>query len=58
MNASLIAQLIVTLGPTALDLIRQLNALWSKPSLTPAEVDALLALAEKSYDDYVNAANP
>ena len=52
----MIAQLIIALGPAALDLIPKLTAIWSKPSLTPEEVDALCAPAKKSYDDYIAAA--
>jgi hypothetical protein len=53
MNAALIAQLIVALGPTALDLIPKLTALWGKPTLTPDEVNSLCSTARKSYDDYI-----
>jgi hypothetical protein len=45
--------LIIALGPTALDLIQKLAAIWSKPSLTVDEVVALCAPAKKSYDDYI-----
>jgi hypothetical protein len=55
MNAALIAQLLVTFGPSALSLVAKLRDLWAKPNLTPAEVDEILALATKSYDDYRNA---
>ena len=53
MNAQLIAQLIIALGPVALELIPKLAALWQKPVLTPEEILALCAPAKKSYDDYV-----
>lgn len=52
MNAALIAQLIIALGPTALDLITKLSSVWGKPELTPDEVRELCANAKKSYDDY------
>lgn len=55
MNAALIAQLVIALGPLAVDFIRKLNELWSKPELTPAEVESILSVVEKSYDDYINA---
>lgn len=53
MTAALIAQLIVQLGPVALDLIPKLAAIWSKPELTIEEVTALCATAKKSYDEYI-----
>lgn len=53
MTAPIIAALLAQFGPSAITLIRELIALWKKPVLTPAEVDALLALAEKSYDAYI-----
>ncbi|MEI6565317.1 MAG: hypothetical protein WCR20_01465 [Verrucomicrobiota bacterium] len=53
MSAALIAQLIVTLGPVALELIPKLAAVWSKPDLTAAEVADLCAPAKKSYDSYI-----
>lgn len=57
MTAAMIAQLLLAFGPAAIDLIRQLNQLWSKPELTPEEVDSILAIATKSYDSYINAAS-
>lgn len=56
MTAALIAQLIVALGPTALDLIPKLTALWQAPSLTLDQVIALCAPAKESYDAYITAA--
>ena len=56
MPASVIAQLIIAIGPTALELIPKLAALWSKPSLTPEEVVELCAPAKKSYDAYISEA--
>lgn len=53
MTAATIAQLIIVLGPTALDLIPKLHAVWSKPELTPEEVLELCSVAKKRYDDYM-----
>jgi len=53
MNASTIAQLIIALGPTALDLIPKLAGVWAKPELTVQEVNDLCAPAKKSYDEYI-----
>jgi hypothetical protein len=53
MNAATIAQLIITLGPTALDLIPKLAAIWTKPELTVEEITALCAPAKKSHDQYL-----
>jgi len=53
MNASTIAQLIIALGPTALDLIPKLAGVWNKPELTVQEVNDLCAPAKKSYDEYI-----
>lgn len=53
MNAATIAQLIITLGPTALELIPKLRAVWDRPELTAAEVIALCAPAKKSHDQYL-----
>ena len=53
MTPQMIVSLIIALGPTALDLIQKLAAIWSKPSLTVDEVVALCAPAKKSYDDYI-----
>ena len=52
MTGAVIAQLIIALGPTALDLIQKLVAIWQK-ELTVDEVIALCAPAKKSYDDYI-----
>lgn len=53
MTASLIAQLIVALGPSALKLIPDLVAVWEKPALTVEEVLAICGKAQKNYDDYI-----
>lgn len=56
MSPLLIAQLIVSLGPVALDLIPKLAALWAKPTLTLDEVNSLCAVAKTSYDEYISKA--
>lgn len=53
MSAALIAQLIVQLGPAALQLISDLAKVWSKPELTVEEVTAIVDKAQKSYDAYI-----
>ena len=52
MSAALIAQLIVALGPTALNFIPQLAAVWNTPTLTIDQVNSLCAVAKTSYDQY------
>ena len=54
MSAAIIAQLVIALGPTALELIPRLAAIWHKPDLSSDEVEALCRPAKKSYDDYLN----
>ncbi len=53
MSAALIAQLIIALGPPALQLIQDLVAVWNKPSLTLDEVNTICNKAQKSYDSYI-----
>lgn len=53
MTAATIAQLIIALGPVALELIPKLASIWTKPSLTLEEVNALCAPAKASYDTYI-----
>lgn len=53
MNAATIAQLVIALGPTALELIPKLAAIWTKPELSLDEVVELCKPAKKSYDDYI-----
>ena len=53
MTANIIAQLIIAIGPAALDLIPKLAAIWQKETLTTAEVEELCAPAKKSYDEYI-----
>lgn len=50
MNAQTIAQLIIILGPSALELIPKLTQLWSRAELTVEEVKQLCEPAKKSYD--------
>lgn len=56
MNAALITQLIIAIGPAALELIPKLTELWTKPELSLDEVKTLCAPARKSYEDYVRQA--
>lgn len=56
MSAALIANLIIALGPTALDLIPKLAAVWDSQGLTVAQVNDLCSVAKTSYDTYRNAA--
>jgi hypothetical protein len=57
MPAAVIAQLLIAFGPSAINLIQQLVAVWNKPTLTPDEVNAIIApLLSKSAQDYLNAA--
>lgn len=53
MTAAMIAQLVISLGPVALDLIPKLTELWSKGELTLDEVQTLCSTSRKSYDDYI-----
>ena len=52
MTPALIAQLILTLGPTALELIPRLARVWSKPELSEAEVLELIEPSRKNYESY------
>ena len=56
-TAAVILQLLVTFGPGAIELIQKLVATWTVASLTPAQVDAILApLLTKSTADYLASA--
>lgn len=55
MTGAMIAQLIVALGPVALDLIQKLVGIWNT-SLTPEQVNEICSVTKKSYDDYIAAA--
>jgi len=56
MPITLITQLLVSFGPSAFNIIRELIQIWSKPTLTLQEVQAFCDRAQKSYNDYVNEA--
>jgi hypothetical protein len=56
MTPQLIAQLLAAFGPPAIQLIRDLIAVWEKPALSKDEVLAILDRTDKSYDDYINEA--
>jgi len=53
MSAAIIAQLLIAIGPSALELIPKLAAVWTKTALTPEEVTGLCAPARASYDQYL-----
>ena len=53
MNPLMIAQLLIAIGPAALDLIPKLAALWNGPALTEQQIIDLCVPAKKSYDDYI-----
>lgn len=52
MTPAIIVQLIVALGPTALELIPKLAAVWKKEDLTPEEVAELCKVARRPYEYY------
>lgn len=56
MTPTMIVQLVIALGPAALGLIKDLIALWNKPTLTLEEVNAICDKAQKSYDEYIEDA--
>ncbi|MDE2097292.1 MAG: hypothetical protein KGL39_08625 [Patescibacteria group bacterium] len=57
MPAALIAQLIATLGPSALQLIDTLVANWTNPAgITPAQWQALSASLKQTSTDRMTAA--
>lgn len=53
MSPALIAQLIITLGQPALELIPKLAAIWHKPELTVDEINQLCAVSKTPYEDYM-----
>lgn len=55
MTGSTIAQLIIALGPVALDLIPKLANIWNK-ELTNEEVNEICKVSKTSYDDYISNA--
>lgn len=52
MTGAAIAQLLIALGPIALDLIPKLAQIWNT-TLTLEQVKALCEPAKKSYDQYI-----
>lgn len=52
MTGAMIAQLIIVLGPTALEWLVDLAKVWNK-ELSPDEIRAFTDRASKSYDDYI-----
>lgn len=55
MTGAAIAQLIIALGPVALELIPKLVGIWNQ-TLTPDQVNQICSVTKKSYDDYIAAA--
>ncbi len=53
MSPSLIAQLVISLGPPAFQFIQDLMDVWSLPTLTLDQVMTITCKAQKSYDDYI-----
>lgn len=56
MNAAILAQLLIALGPTALELAPKLASIWTQADLTIAEVTDICKAARKSYDEGLAAA--
>lgn len=52
----MIAQLLITFGPAAVQLIESLVSVWEKPALSAEEVKKITDLAKTSYDDYIKEA--
>lgn len=52
MTPAIIAQLVLSLGPAALEFIPKLAALWHKQELTLDEVNQLCAVAQTPYEKY------
>lgn len=55
MTPAQITQLILILGPPALELVQKLAALWDQ-ELTPDQVKELCEPARKSYDQFIQEA--
>lgn len=53
MNAQLIAQLVLALGPAGLTLARDLASVWTTKDLPAANVDEICSRAAKPYDAYI-----
>jgi hypothetical protein len=51
-TGAMIAQLIIALGPVALQIIPELSKIWGT-TLTPEQVNTYCAMAQKSYDTYL-----
>lgn len=47
--ATLILQALITYGPTV---AREINLLFAKAEITPADWEKIFLLIDKSYDDY------
>lgn len=58
MSAAVIAQLIIALGPPAIEVIQKLIAVWSKDKLTSAEVLEICSVYKKTYEEFRAAATP
>ena len=52
MTGATLAQLIIALGPSALELASSLASLWNK-ELTVEEVTPICGKAKKGYDTYI-----
>lgn len=52
----MIAELVLKLGPVGLDLASKLSSVWSKPELTPAEVEQICSVTQKDYESYIKEA--
>lgn len=53
MSGAVIAQLIIALGPVALELIPKLASVWNKTDLSVEQVIDLCQPARKSYEAYI-----
>ena len=52
MTPAIIAQLVLSLGPAALEFIPKLAALWGKQELTLDEINQLCAVSQTPYEKY------
>ena len=53
MSPLMIVQLLIALGPPALQLIQDLVSVWNTPALTVDQVMEICKKSQKSYDDYI-----
>lgn len=53
MSATIIAQLIIALGPVAFGVIKDLAEIWGKDNLTSEYVISFCTRHQKSYDEYI-----